>query len=338
MRSPHPAVSTAVRRSAFSPGALPGCLARCCLAGLAIAAALAGAGCGPSLDPYNRLTSLRVLAIASDPPQPAPGETTTLSALIYLPELGAGEGLPGVSYAWSWCPVPGNPDNGYQCTVTPAELAMLSSAGVALPPLDLGTGTTAKLAHTVNPAALAELCKGVPGIPANCDGGFPVEVRLTVKTAVDQIVSVTQVRLRLDGNDPPNLAPPIEGLVAVVGGAEVPIGVEPAVTLPRDAVTVIKAKVPASAIESYQGIDDNLQPARVQERLTFTWFVESGDTDSQRTEFATGVSFDRALRNKWTPALSKDYPKSESRLVVVARDNRGGVSWHDGIVRLEPTP
>ncbi len=43
-----------------------------------IAVALLAAGCSEGFDPFNRLTSLRVLAIRSEPAAPGPGETTTL--------------------------------------------------------------------------------------------------------------------------------------------------------------------------------------------------------------------------------------------------------------------
>ena len=48
--------------------------------------ALASGCAGEEFDPFNRLTSLRVLAIKSEPVAPAPGEVTTLSSLLYVPE------------------------------------------------------------------------------------------------------------------------------------------------------------------------------------------------------------------------------------------------------------
>ena len=59
---------------------------------LLVGVALAVCGCNPDeFDPFNRLTGLRVLAIASDPVAPATGETTLAFAAH---ELGA-MNLPG---------------------------------------------------------------------------------------------------------------------------------------------------------------------------------------------------------------------------------------------------
>jgi hypothetical protein len=300
------------------------------------------AGCTTPFDPFNRLTGFRVLAIVSDPPTPATGETTTLSALAYLPEAGVGTDLPGVTYEWSWCPFPGAQNDGYPCQVTPEQVAGLAAAGITLPPFDLGSASTAKLSNTVPPAAFTQLCAGVPGAPVapDCTGGFPVQVKLTARTATDTIVTVSEVRLRFDAASTPNTPPSVDALSAVINGVEVPVGPQPMATLPRNKETVIKMVVPAAASEPYMGRDDNLQPALLHERLTFTWYVETGDTDQERTGYLEGGSgtLERNLRNKWTPGLSKDYPKNQARLVVVARDNRGGVGWREGLVLLEATP
>lgn len=313
-------------------------------AGLLALVGLCGlTACTTPFDPYNRLTGFRVLAIVADPPTPAPQESTTLSALSYLPEAGVGTDLPGITYEWSWCPFPGTQNAGHPCDITPEQVTQLAAAGINLPPLNLGTGPTAKLVNSVDPAALAQLCKGVPGIEApvalDCQGGFPVQVKLTARTASDAIVTVAEVRLRFDPASTANTPPKVEGLSAVINDVEIPIGPQPMATLPRNKDTVIKAVVSPAASEAYMGRDDNMQPALLHERLSFTWFVETGDTDQERTGYLEGAgTLERNLRNKWNPGLSKDYPKNQARLVVVARDNRGGVGWRDGLVLLEAQP
>jgi hypothetical protein len=313
---------------------------RCLVLGLGMSFVSAiGAGCGNDFDPYNRINSLRVLAIRSEPPAPGPGETTTLSALVFTPV----EGTP-VTYSWSWCPFAGPANAGYACQVTPEQAAMLAGAGVTLPGFDLGTGPTAQLANAIDPAILARLCAGQPGVPElpDCEGGFPVQVRLVVGGGGDSITSVRQLRLRFDPATPPNTNPHIDGLAATIGGADMPIGDLPALTLPRDEETVIKVQVPIEVSEMYRGKDDDDQIADVRERLIFSWFVESGDTDNPQTSFiqtkTTMIPLDRASRAKWTPGKTKDYPATTSRLIVVLRDNRGGVAWRSGIVTLGATP
>jgi hypothetical protein len=325
--------------------------------GWALAAAgllLGAASCGNDFDPYNRLNSLRVLAIVADPPTPGPGETANLSALIYTPEAGAAESpATGVTYSWSWCPFPGSSNDGYPCQVTQEQLAMLS-AGTPLPPLELGTTPTISLANAVNPAVLQQLCAGVPGAPQilDCTGGFPVQVKVVVQSPTDSITTVTSLRLRFDTATAANQRPTIDGLIAELPPAAtappgtppqvIPIDPDPtpapAVALRRNEDNVIKALIPATVIETYLGRDDDLNPAMVSEHLTLTWFVESGDTRSSRTSFVAGGigTLEKTLSNKWKPALTKDYAPTTSRIVVVARDNRGGVAWRSGVVALTP--
>jgi hypothetical protein len=301
-------------------------------------AGLAATGCGEDFAPYNRLTSFRVLALVADPPTPGPGETTKITALSYLPGVGVGEDLPGITYSWSWCPFPGSANSGYPCQVTQEQLTMLGG-GAAVPPLELGTGSSAMLTHAINPAVLTQACAGVPGQPRliECDGGFPVQVKVTATTATESITAVVTVRLRF-GDIAPNQRPYIEGLAAELAKVDVPIGAEPLAVLARDKENIIKAETPETTSESYLGVGDDLQPKMVRESLTFTWFVENGTTDEDKTGFIEGVSLAKNLRNKWTPAVVKDFPASVARLVVVVQDNRGGVGWRDGFVTLSEKP
>jgi hypothetical protein len=310
-------------------------LPRSLLLGL-IAVALTGTACGPDFDPFNRLTSLRVLAIRSEPPLPGPGETASLSALVYSPADD-----PPVSYEWSWCPLTGPADQGYPCLVTGEQIAQLEQAGVSLPPFDLGTGPTATLPHAINPLVLAELCAGAAGLPQlpACEGGFPVQVRFTVRSAASAVTAVRQLRLRFQPDAEPNQNPSIEGLMARQDGAFVPMAPQAPLTLPRDEETLIRAVVTESASEEYAGKDNDQQPARVREQLVLTWFVESGDTRSEHTSFIFGqVPLDSFRENRWTPARTKKYPAPQSRVIVVLRDSRGGVSWTEGAANLGEDP
>ncbi len=308
-------------------------------ASCAIALALL-AGCDSGFDPYNRLESLRVLAIAADPPNPQPGAATTVSALLYTPEDGASEAPPNVTFAWSWCPFPGASNDGYACGVTEAE-ATAANGGVPVPSFNLGSGPTAKLDHTINPALLQQICKGMPGAPQviDCDGGFPAQVKLVVTRGGETITTVSTVRLALDASIPPNNRPVVEGLSSVTEKdgvkTETVIAADPSAMLVRNVKTIVKATVPASVVETYLGKDNDLRPAMVKEKLTVTWFVESGKTDSNRTSFIDGeLPFESAMANKWTPPKLKDFPRTTARIVVVVRDNRGGVGWRAGAVTL----
>jgi hypothetical protein len=326
----------------------------------AIALATAGillgsaAGCGNDFDPYNRLKTLRVLAVVADPPTPGPGETTNLTALVYTPEAGASESpTTGVTYSWSWCPFPGSANDGYPCQVTQEQLATLA-AGTPLPPLELGAAPSVSFANAIDPAVLTQLCAGVPGTPQvlDCTGGFPIQIKVKITSPTDEVVTVTSLHLRFDPATTANQRPHIDGLTAEYPAASAAIvqtpqpiepeapGQPPSVVLLRNEEAVIKALMPATVVETYLGRDDDLNPAIVSEHLTLTWFVESGDTDDDRTSFVAGGigTLEKTLKNKWKPALSKDYPATTARIVLVARDNRGGVGWRSGIVTLAPEP
>jgi len=306
--------------------------------GLAIAAGLS-AGCTEGFDPYNRLTDMRVLAIQSEPAAPAPGETTALTPLIYLPP---GDEVDSLS--WSWCPFSGSAYEGYPCLITEEELAALGGGSAGdIPPYDLGQGETASFEHGLDPALLAAVCAGTADQPEllDCDGGFPVQIKLTARSAEgEEVDTVRTLRLRFDDSHEPNQNPVVEGLQAVLDDDEQAIdGAEPTVTLPRREETVVRAQVPDSAIESYTGLsDDGVSEERV-ERLLITWFVESGDTKSQRTAFIDDIEpLEDAVENEWEPEGADDYPRETSEIVVVVRDDRDGVAWMRGMVTLGEQP
>jgi hypothetical protein len=87
---------------------------------------------------------------------------------------------------------------------------------------------------------------------------------------------------------------------------------------------------------------------RDTERLDLSWFTEAGDFGSDgegghRTGFLglpedADSPFSGATDNKWTLPKSEDYKDDKARLIVVVRDNRGGVAWTTGSASLEPKP
>lgn len=308
---------------------------------LLLALGLLLTACTPDFDPYNRLTSLRVLAVRSQPVAPAPGETTTLDALVYLPDTGAVTADapdPAVSYEWSWCPLVGGVDQGYPCLVTEAQVA--AATGAPPPAFDLGTGATAMLPHTLDPKVLETACAGTtPGLPpaGRCDGGFPVMVRLKVSARGASVTAVRTVYLRYAPDQQPNENPSVSAL-----GAELNGGVQPLdgnATLPRDTKTWLRVAIPPEDSESHPGHDDQGQTAMVRERLNLTWFVEGGDTRTMRTTFLDGqLTLEQASRNQWTPPLERDYARDTARVIVVIRDDRQGVGWTTGVARLGAKP
>lgn len=300
------------------------------------AVVLVTGACGGDFVPFNRLVSLRVLAVQSEPVAPLTGETSALTPLVYAP--------PGVdveSYEWSWCPFPGPSDEGYRCLVTEEDVRDLAAgAADTIPPFDLGSDPTAVFDNSIDPDLLAALCEGAGDVPAlaDCEGGFPVQLKLTVRTEDEEIVTVRTLRLRFDPDSEANANPMVDELVAELDGDEVVLTSDPDVPLPRSAETTIRARVPAESSETYTDLVDG-ELVEKRERLVLTWFVESGDTSDERTVFIDGsVSLEDATENEWEPAGEDDYQPDESVLIVVMRDLREGVTWLGGAVALEDDP
>jgi hypothetical protein len=299
-------------------------------------AALTSLACDSDFAPYNRLESLRVLAIQSQPAAPAAGETALLTPLLYAP------GSEQIDLEWSWCPLVGPSDDGFPCLLEEADFrAALGQSAANVPTFALGNETTASFPFAFDPQVLAALCRGtlaglaLPALP-DCSRGFQANIRLVARTEEDEVVSVRSLPLRFAGEHSANQNPAIDALSALTAEGPALIESTPAVTLLRDTETVIEITPSAGAAESYTDEDE----ARVvSERLVFTWFVEAGETEYARTSFIEGaVGLDEARRNRWEPASARDFPADRARLIVVVRDNRGGVGWRQGSVLLAGAP
>jgi hypothetical protein len=304
---------------------------------IGVAALCALGACGEDFVPFNRLVSLRVLAVQSEPVAPMTGETAVLTPLVYTPPDVEVE-----SYAWSWCPFPDPTSAGGPCLVTEEEARELAGAEAdTIPPFDLGDEPTASFENSIDPALLTALCAGVGDVPAlsDCEGGFPVQLTLTVTTGDEEVVTVRTLRLRFEEDSEPNANPTLDGLAAEIDGEEVALGDEPEVELPRREETTIRADVPEESSETYTRLDDDGEPEERRERLILTWFVETGDTTDERTVFIDDqVALEDATENEWEPAGEDDYDRDESLLLVVLRDGREGVTWRSARVALEPDP
>jgi hypothetical protein len=275
--------------------------------------------------------------VQSEPVAPLTGETTTLTPLVYTPP-----DLEVDAYEWSWCPFPGQSAEGSPCLVTEAEVRDLAGAAAdTIPPFDLGEDPAAVFDNSIDADLLAGLCAGAGEVPAlaSCEGGFPVQIKLTVRAGDQELVTVRTLRLRFDPDSEPNRNPSVDELVAELDGDEVVLGEDPEVSLPRRQETTIRARVPEESSERYTRLDDQGDPEERRERIILTWFVESGDTSDERTVFIDdAVSLEDATENEWEPAGEDDYPDDRSLLIVVVRDGREGVTWRRGAALLEDDP
>ena len=121
---------------------------------------------------------------------------------------------------------------------------------------------------------------------------------------------------------------------------DVPIGETPEVTVPRAEETLLKAAVPLEhGAERYTRQGREHAAGELREQLTLTWFVESGDTDEERTRWVEGgFRAEKTFENEWSPTASRTTRGTPPQVIVVIRDNRGGVDWRGAAVRLGATP
>jgi hypothetical protein len=288
-------------------------------------------GCDSDFEPYNKLTSLRVLAIESSPVSPSPGEVSILTPLLYVPD---GE---EVTSTWSWCPAEGSTDEP-DCPLTESEAAVGLGAPVSF---DLGNEPTARFEHGFEPAALARVCSGAELFGAalgalDCSEGLPIRVRYVVRTSSDEVVSVRRLLLRFSPDQLANQNPIVNALSATLSGATAPLDDAGTLTLSRDTDVELRAAVPETSSESVPSREPS---GANRERLALTWFIDAGETRYERTSFVDGaLSLERATANTWTLPSLAAHAADVARLIVVVRDERGGVGWRAARVTLGGAP
>lgn len=320
------------------------------------------AGCDDDISSSSRLRRLRLLAVQAEPPNPAFGQTTVLRPLVYVPP---GE---GVTYEWTWCPVPTDSAAGYPCPFDQTDLDTLAArAGlVGVPPLFLGTGEAVAFTNPFPAALLAALCAGDSGALAlfteGAGGATPVyncslatvrmQVMLTIRGSTTD-TGVLSLRLPTDETTPPNRNP----VVAGVGVVERPLMLDEigTVAVPRERKVKLLAAVEPAQAETYLdrqlGSDDDYVTdehgqfvlAPTQERVTVFWFAEGGGFPERMTswgptdrdEHGQPLAFSAAVENPWTTPAVEDFARPASLVTVVVRDSRGGVAWTSGVASLE---
>jgi hypothetical protein len=303
---------------------------------LAPAALTVTAACnGSDFTPISRLEKLRVLAVRAEPVNPAEGATTTLESLVYVTPS---QPASASTYAWTWCPILGNSADGYTCPFTDAEVAMLATqlgATKAPPPLAFSTEEKPTFENVFPAASLATVCaNGFGDFKLDCENGYPIRVKVTVTNGGESVVATAVVRLPIDAT-PSNVNPVIDGLELLLAGGAQTVDEAGTVELPRLVETVFHAKVDDAQSESFMGKDDSGEPATVRERLVLSWYSEMGDLESTQTAYIPGKSeIVRLTDNKIEARTKEDDPADTSRVIVVLRDNRGGVSWTTGVVQL----
>lgn len=336
---------------------------------LTILFCLASVACESDISSASRLRRLRLLAVQAEPVSPRYGTSTTLRPLVYVP---VGE---EVSYQWSWCPVPTSSDEGFACPLAQPDLDRLAAdAGlVGVPPLDLGAAESVELTNPFPPELLARLCAGDSTATALFLGGttagkpkrvyscavatLPMQIMLTIRGSTTD-TGVISLRLPTDQTTLGNQNPIITGLNVLVPEPAQTLDEAGTVVVPRDTKVKLLAGVDPAQAETY--VDWQIGPDNLylkdgtgqlllgptSEQLYLNWYSQGGGFETRKTGWnarvldADGepVPFQSAIENDWTTPDREDFPDAPSTLLVVVRDNRGGVAWTRALARLAETP
>jgi hypothetical protein len=257
--------------------------------------AVVGAACTPEDEPPRTLiVKPRVLAINAEPPSAAPGESTTVTALV----VGTGAETPAVS--WARCrraPRPGdaiNPD-------------CFDDGAAYLEPIGEGPTITTAMPADTTADALGE---------PDASGG--VYLPLIARVTVAGQTLLASYRLRLSTAGDVNHNPGLTGVLVVdADGNEAPLDpANPPVVRAGDHVTLKPALVAGSA-ESYPAALGN---GTATEILLTSWYGSAGRFSQERTDDTqptTVLELDDYLPE----------PGATIDLFAVTRDDRGGAAY-----------
>lgn len=307
------------------------------------------AGCAPELDDrISRITSPRVIALAAFPAEAPPTASVTLRGL-YVDSQGE---LSMQASSWAFC-VERKP----LTELGPVAPSCLFAAGEGI--LPLGEGSTAIGSIPADACRLfgpdrPEPKAGEPaGRPVDPDstGGYYQPFRIDVGNAF--VSGAVRVTCGLGGATPaqaatfrdqyiPNEAP-VPNALGVRRGANM---LESLADDPNASVIVGRGErvsleiswphcdtdASCSGAESYLWFDPEKRMIKTRrESIRISWFVTAGEFEFDRTGRSESESEENTSQNGFT---APNEPGDVS-VWVVARDDRGGVGWRAGKLRVE---
>jgi hypothetical protein len=319
------------------------------------------AGCGDTSSDADRVTtldSLRVLAVRSTPADVAPGETATLSALVFEPSDSA------LEYAWSWCPARSDESGNFACVIDEATLRQAwaqTAPEVDLPGYDLGGAPEAAFTNVFTSERLGALCDALSAQSPDpqtatfaCRTRLQVSVGLTVRTPREEVRAIKGLVLLPDALAPEqrNTNPELPAEIAVVDlGVRAPVMPGEALqagheySLQVDVAPEVAEEVPEQ-LPAEGPLAARAIPAH-RETLVLSWFMTHGHpiapdgeetiSDNDLTTFVDGENELSALGfNGWQLPLSAG--PEDAALTLVLRDERGGVGWAEHSFRVTEAP
>lgn len=204
------------------------------------------------------------------------------------------------------------------------------------------------------------------GLWTCASAGFPITVRLELRTPSmgQAAVSVFKVFFPTDAALPGNANPAPGGLSVIEPLGELPssalLDEAGSVSLARAIKHRLRLDMQPSVSETFYGwtrddlggygfdANGNHIIGEVREIIRLKWYVEGGELDDGNANDAgdTGYNpytadpkpFSAALETDWQTPKQADYAKDRARIVIVVRDDRGGVGWTQAAVTLEQRP
>jgi hypothetical protein len=257
------------------------------------------AGCQSFSDPpVSFVAGLRVLGIKADPPQIAPGASTTVAALV----VDTDGGTPAAS--WSQCNLPPLPGQ----TVNTA--CVDGSGGAQLQPI--GDGLTI-------PFLMPQVTADQLGAPDATGGVYlPLVASVNANVQAANAQAVTAVyRLRLGDAAPANSNPTIADVFSVdaAGAMSALDAAAPTPVHSGEALSLTVTFAPDSA-QTYTAADGTV----TTETLTTSWFCTAGALSFEKTSATQPVT---------VLHLDQRLPASGAQidLYAVAHDERGGADF-----------
>lgn len=306
-----------------------------------VATGLLLAGCQPDLGSRaSSVSGLRLLAVAADPPEAAPGTMVSYQALL-VDQSGERADL---SIDWAFCnaqkPLSDLDDISSSCfTFNQSFLVPLGQGPTA-------TGALPSLGCALFGPDVPPSMPGMPpGRPTDPDptGGYYQPVRLILQTGMDTVLGAGESRLvcGLPGATPdvlsafkaaykPNTNPQITGVSA--GGMPLAPddGMSPGMSVKAGEKVTLSASWPScnkgeecGGAETYAYYDpDTRDVTEKEEQITISWFATAGTFATDRSAAPDGGAA-TASEDVWTA------PNKAGIVLVwaVIRDDRGGVSW-----------
>lgn len=292
------------------------------------------------------VTGLRILAVKAEPPEVAPGQTSTLTALAVDTQNRP------LTINWSYCedPPPDGENFNTDC-VTSATASFI---------YPFGSGLSAMLVmpQVTDPTVL--------GRPDQTNGVY-LPVRATVTAGTDTVTAIYSLRVNMTMGTAENNNPVFTGLFKVMAGAGMPVdggqmdgstfsvgteletAVDPATPLVVHAMDKItlRALFTAASAESYtrpgRTTDAGTSmPRMTSETLDQTMFTTGGtvgqtrasngtmgNSDMMRGGFGGGGPGGGGGGQEWTITMDNNLPATGGTIDVwvVGRDSRGGLDY-----------